>query len=269
MQPSVVIYHNPHLSHQLEWGKAFMVGLWRHGIAADLFEYGQEPERDLTVFWGHRSAARRIGKKQLATGRHYLVMERGFFNDRFLHASLGFDGLNGQAEFLNHSSPSDRWSPQSHLLQPWNPEGRYYLLIGQVDGDESNAHANMRAWYQDMVEKSPYLCMFRPHPLDRSGYCPRGAALACSGLESDMANAVAVVTFSSTVGVDAMLYGKPVIAYDPISMVYDIAANDVFEELKEPDREQWAYDLAYTQWSKKEIESGEAWDHLGGMYDKV
>ena len=93
MMPSIGIYHAPQLPHQFEWGKAFSQGLGKHGIKADVKAYGEESDKDLAVFWGHGIRNAEIRKQQLAKGRHYLVMERGYFGDRFLHCSLGFDGL--------------------------------------------------------------------------------------------------------------------------------------------------------------------------------
>ena len=267
MMPSVSIYHCPNLPHQFEWGKAFSQGLGKHGIKADVKAYGEESDKDLAVFWGHGIRNAEIRKQQLAKGRHYLVMERGYFGDRFLHCSLGFDGLNGQASFLSHSSTSARWLPHSHLLKPWTPEGNYYLLVGQVAGDNSCNHVNLKDWYDEVVADSHKPVVFRPHPYDRSGYCPEGALLSVRSLTQDLTHAEAVITFSSTVGVDSLMAGKPTVAYDPISMVYSVTGHHVSEVSDiEPPREQWAHDLAYTQWSKDEIESGEAWDHLRGMY---
>lgn len=258
MQPSVGIYYAPELPHQREWAGLFMAGLIKHGIEKEVSQYGDPMDHDLLVFWGHGWRNEKLRNEQIAKGRHYLVMERGFFQDRFLHTSLGFDGLNGRACFLNHSSHPSRWSPHSHLLKPWNPRGNYYLLIGQVPGDNSCNHVDINKWCAQVRADADMPVMFRPHPLVEESK---------TSLAKDMAGAAAVITFSSTVGVDAMLAGKPVIAYDPMSMVYGIAGHDVSEVSRvEPDREQWAYDLAYTQWSRDEIESGEAWDHLRGMY---
>ena len=264
---NVRIYHYPALTHQLRWGSSFSFGLAKHGVSSCVIPYGNEQDCDLAVFWGHGPKNELIRKQQIKAGRHYLVMEAGFFNDRFLHCSLGFDGLNGQADFLNHSSPSDRWLASRSTLKEWNPGGDYYLLIGQIAGDNSCSHIDLGKWYAEVISKTQAPVMFRPHPLDRSGWTPKSGRMSSTSLERDMAGAIAVITFSSTAGVDAMIAGKPTVAYDPISMVYNVVPHRIqLTSLVEPDRAQWAYNLAYTQWSKDEIESGLAWDHLRGMY---
>ena len=268
MKPSINIHVHGRLSHQLLWANSFAGGLKKHDISAQVFTGFDEPgECDLVVFWGHSYNKKALMDQQIRTGRHYLVMERGFYDDRFLHTSLGYDGLNGQACFLNHSSPPDRWESSRSTLKPWNPKGDYYLLIGQVQGDSSCKHANLKKWYDEVISRTQVPVMFRPHPLDLSRWMPNGSRQSSKSLEQDMAGAIAVITFSSTVGVDAMIAGKPTIAYDSFSMVYDLVPHRIqLTSLIEPDREQWAYDLAYTQWNKAEIESGKAWDHLRGMY---
>ena len=269
---NISIYHHASLPHQIEWGNSFAKGLERHGIKPIIREYHSRAvvDDELAVFWGHGFRNELIREQQIKAGRHYLVMERGFFNDRFLHTSLGFDGFNGQACFLNHSSPSDRWVASRTTLKDWCVEGEYYLLIGQIIGDNSCSNVDLKEWYRQVVESSDKPILFRPNP--RPGYqkyIPSGVTLSSGTLEQDMGGAIAVITFSSTVGVDALLAGKPTVAYDPISMVYDIVPHRIqLTSLIEPDREQWAYDLAYTQWSKGEIEAGLAWEHLRGMYDE-
>ena len=265
---NVRIYYHPILTHQLKWGRSFSFGLAKHGISSEVVQYGDDRVCDLAVFWGYGPKNELIREQQIKAGRHYLVMEAGFFNDRFLHCSLGFDGLNGQADFLNHSSPSDRWLASRSILKEWNPGGDYYLLIGQIAGDNSCNHVDLKKWYAEVIKATDFPVVFRAHPLDHSGYVPDGVAFSNNSLEQDMGGAVAVITFSSTVGVDALLAGKPTVAYDPISMVYNYVSHRIqLTSLIEPNRQQWAYDLAYAQWSKEEIESGLAWDHLRGMYE--
>ncbi|KKL23175.1 hypothetical protein LCGC14_2428000, partial [marine sediment metagenome] len=129
------------------------------------------------------------------------------------------------------------------------------------------SHIDLGKWYAEIISKTQAPVMFRPHPLDLSWRAPDGVKITSGTLEQDMAGAIAVITFSSTVGVDALIAGKPTVAYDPISMVYNVVPHRIqLTSLVEPDRAQWAYNLAYTQWSKDEIESGLAWDHLRGMY---
>ena len=89
-------------------------------------------------------------------------------------------------------------------------------------------------------------------------------------IEKAISKAKVVVTINSNAGVDAALAGKPVIALDQGSMVWDISAHD-FKNINSPklnDRAQWCNDIAYAQWHPSELKSGEAWEHLKKLYEK-
>ena len=267
----ITIHYSSSLSHQIQWANALFKGFKSHGESVRVVKGYEPTECDLAVFWGHSRVKDRI----IQAVRHYLVMERWYYGPDFQQISLGFDGLNGRANFLNQDSPPDRrekWGPE---LKPWSPEGDYYLVVGQVQADNSCNHVNMRAWYdakiEDLRQRYDLPVVFRPHP-KALAQTVKGAHVSNNTLEVDLAGAKGVGTFSSTVGVDALIAGKPVLAYDPISMVYDIAGHhvDFFEwEPQRLGRQQWANNLAYCQWSEEEIEAGEAWEHLRRIYAEL
>ena len=83
-------------------------------------------------------------------------------------------------------------------------------------------------------------------------------------LEQHLQRAYVVVTHSSNVAVDALVYGVPVIVTgdcaarsmgraDPVSVEYP---------LRPDDRERWAGVLADNQWTMDEIAAGAAWERL-------
>ncbi len=259
------------LSHQVKWGKAFAEGLVRHGIEAKQVVGFDPVDCDLAVFWGHNASKREIIAEQKEKGRHYLVMERGYFTDRFKWTSLGYNGLNGQADFCNVNSPPDRWESHKYLMKPWNPGKDYVLLIGQIPADSSCSHVNIQQWYVESIMKTRAIqdlpIVYRHHPDYRNPSIPCGIDVIGGSLEDCLKGAAYVITFSSTVGVDALLAGIPVVAVDPISMAWPLAGHSVKEVPPMSDRQQWAYDLAYTQWTEQEIRSGAAWAHLRQKYE--
>jgi hypothetical protein len=72
--------------------------------------------------------------------------------------------------------------------------------------------------------------------------------------------AQSVVTFNSNSGVDAVLSGCPTYAADPGSMAYDMTSRQL-GAIVTPDREAWARWLSWCQFTRDELESGEAWEH--------
>jgi hypothetical protein len=202
-------------------------------------------------------------------------MERGYIGDRMQWTSLGFNGLNGRAQFHADGMPGDRWSKYFNgWLKPWKESGNYILLCGQVRGDASVRHIDIHRWLKNME----HLCRatypearvrYRPHPIEvqRKSYKTlKGVELSTRSLEEDLAEAAVCITYSSNVGVDAVLAGVPVIAVDPGSMVYHLASHNINEPPVRPNRTQWAHNMAYCQWTFDEIANGDAWEHLKRRY---
>lgn len=227
--------------------------------------------------------------------RHKLIIEKGYIH-RDKYYMVGWNGLNGYANFCNNNSPSDRWSRLNVSLQPWRIKqtnktpGNYILLCGQAPLDASVQHMMKSTtkksklwlqWCQQIIKEIKYhtnkrIC-YRPHP--HSFYAVNIKKLtrkykiqtSCqnTNLLKDLTNCWCVVTFNSNVGVDAIIQGIPVISLDKGSMVYDITSHDLKDVVNPPmkTRTQWANDIAYTQWTIEEMEQGLPWQHLKKIYD--
>lgn len=216
---------------------------------------------DVAICWGIRHLHE--------ISQHYetvVVMEQGYFSNRLQNLSVGIGGLNGRANFGNQDSPSDRWEKHGVSMQDWKEDGDYYLIMGQVDGDMSIDGVNIHTWYRtiadEIEQKTDVPVYFRPHPLSRNS---SGLIQMLDGeLESALSDAKGVITYNSNSAVDAALAGIPVLAHDQGSMAWDIAAHSIDEliNFEYPDREQWAYNLAYAQWTQNELIDGTAWSHI-------
>lgn len=255
-------------THQTECGEALRAGLAVHDITAELRRPGFYQPSDLAVVWGHRQHA--IMQGQRAAGRRYLVMERGYFGDRFANYSLGYDGLNGRADFCNAGMPGDRWKLHGPGLKPWREPGTgsVVVVMGQVPGDAALACVNYRRWQEEAVVTArayglPVVFRRHPHKAARiDGTQLRGVKFSTVSLAEDLQRAAVVVTLNSNSGVDAAIAGVPVVTSDVGAMARPVSAHRV-GEIARPPREQWAADLAYAQWTLDEIASGEAWAHIG------
>lgn len=212
-----------------------------------------------------------IIERQKTAGHDYLVAERGYIGDRFAWTSLGYNGLNGRADFLNSGKGSDRWNKYfSDLMRPWKFGGDYILIMGQVSGDASLSNLkDFNGWVAQMVEaiKEHHVGMiaFRPHPLARQR-APHGIRCFDGTLEENLSGASLVVTFNSNSGVDAVLAGVPTVTMDKGGMAWPVASHDPAVVIY-PDRTSWAAELAWCQWSNEEIRNGDAWEHLKKKYE--
>lgn len=270
MSLDIRVYQRTFQPHANKFIKAFIDGLKRHRIKAQWLHESRYTPSDLAVIWGVRFPQIIEGQKK--NNADYLVIERGYFRNRLRYCALGYNGLNGYAEFYVDNSPSDRWEKHGVQVKPWKEEGEYILLMGQIGGDQSVKHCNINKWYQEMISKIKEITdipiYFRPHPNGRKKVDISGIAGIKDGeLEEALEGALKVITFNSNSGVDAVINGVPVIAMDRGSMVWEVAQNEIRLENELFDREQWLNDLAYKQWTMKEMASGETWEYLRRKYD--
>lgn len=268
----IVVYRHD-LDHAREWENAFIAGLNRHNVIAEVRDLADVVPCDLAVFWGHRHQD--IIDAQRRAGARYLVMERGYLGDRMAWTSLGFNGLNGLAHFVTPETiPGiERFNKlfSRYVLPHRTNPGDYFLIMGQVPGDAALRGVDLRPWYleaADFYRSRGARVLFRPHPLDSSGW-HMGENLHKGTLQNGLGNAIAVVTWNSNSGVDAAAFGAPVIACDEGSMARAVAGHELTLYPPRPNRIPWAARLAWCQWSKDEIMRGDAWAHIGAGIDDV
>jgi hypothetical protein len=254
----IKIIASPRAAHQRTHAAAMAAGLVRHGLTAEVTHRALESGPDDTVIcWGWRE-----GQQHRARGSQVLVMERGYIGDRFVWTSLAWNGLNNLGDFPSINDSGARFLKHfPGALQPWQPEGAYVLIAGQVPGDMSLRGTCLADWYA--AKAAEYAAQgdpvrFRPHPLAHRREPVRlvpGAPILSGDLAVALAGAKLVVTFNSNLGVDALLAGKPTSVADSGGMAYGIT---------EATREDWAHRLAWRQFTIDEIESGFAWEVANG-----
>ena len=206
-----------------------------------------------------------------AAGHKVLVMERGHIGDRFKWYSLGWNGLNGHAEWPPFSDSGERFR-QHHaaLMKPWRPvgSGAYVLLAAQVPGDMSLQGRDLTHWYAATALAARHHyglpVRFREHPVatERGHRRNPGYTEPIVGtLESALARAEVCITYNSNTAVEAVLAGVPSVVDNRGAMAWDVAAHAVGARVT-PDREKWAADLAWRQWRLEEIAHGDPFIHL-------
>ena len=133
-----------------EYRDALVVGLRRHGALS----------LDAVACWGWRR-----GQLFKRRRKRVLVLERGYIGDRFYWTSIGLDGLNGRATFPEYPDDGGARFARMGSLAPWNPDGSYVLLIGQVRGDAALAGRDLDPWYADTAKRAAALYGLPVRPL--------------------------------------------------------------------------------------------------------
>ena len=258
-----------HAAHQVGTAKAVQAGMAAHGDRAEIFnadvDFLARKDFDAVCVWGWRR-----GKVFRDLGFNVLVMERAYVDDRFKWVSLGWNGLNGRAQWPENTSAA-RWEQHfAHLLKPWRaPVGKvsYALLLGQVPSDTACRGIKLEAWLSTVAQRLRLMgrqVLFRPHPKAPIVRVNGAAVFPGRSLAADLAVAEFAVTFNSNSGVDAVLAGVPTVSHDMGSMAWAVTSHSVEERLVMPDRLAWAHRMAWRQWLPAEIAAGAAWPHVKG-----
>lgn len=248
--------------HQQTWGAAMVAGLKKHGIQVELLRYEQTAKCDFVVMWGWRHHRK-------VKGKPILLMERGHVPDRMQYTSLGWNGLARHGRYAAIDDGGARWRTHwGHLLQPWNADGTYDLILGQVNGDQSLHGTNVEQWADDVcriLRKRGREIIYRPHPIvvqRGHRFHPKGAQPSRGSLAEDVAGASRVIAYCSTASVESVLAGKPTITMDAGAMAWEMTSHGLDEPIVMPDREAWAHRLAWAQYTMEEIASGFAWEQV-------
>jgi hypothetical protein len=223
--------------------------------------------------------SKELGIPRIVADAGFVKHERANYKKKFgigTHYSVGLNGVKNHAEFFNQNSPSKRWKKLKIEMMPWqtNDEG-HILVLGQ--NNKGIGTTNIRKinpdpekWFRHEIEKLKSFgkpIVFRPHPTekhrrfidDKSGM---GVNISqYSNLENDLKDCFAVFSPTSNAAVDAIIRGVPVITNDSLSIVREVASPSI-EDIRRPDRTQWAYNLAYAQWNISEMNIGVCWKHI-------
>lgn len=275
----VFVPSNDHLHQDVL--NAFAEGLYRSNTEHFVNDVEHYRVCDVAVIFGvykkavpysmHRG---KIMLEQRKRGLKTIIVERGYVN-REDYFSVGWNYFNGRADFKNDNMPGDRWGALDTPLVPWKMDhGKHILIAGQVPWDAAVQHVDFVQWAatlaaelrkQVAVAGLDLPIRFRPHPKAKDAVPTIiGTELSKDSLEYDLYNAYSVVTFNSNTGVDAVINGVPTCSFDVGSMVWDVSGHTVSSAIfpLKLHREQWAHDLAYTQWNLEEMANGLPWRHL-------
>lgn len=234
-------------------------GLRERGVKAD-FVKGRPKSKNVAV-WGWRK-----GLEFRKKGYNILVFERGYLGDRHYWTSIAWNGLNGYGNFCNPSCDPTRFN-QNFTLKPWRDDGKYIIIMGQINGDMSLMGKDLTRFYEqlarDLAEKYQKPVFFRPHPMAKPGRMNFRPEIPCIAgtLEENLRDAYLVAGFNSNSGVDAVVNGIPSLSFDVGSMAYEVTGHEGHDRIK-PDRKNWAAKLAWCQWSPEEIMNASYWDRL-------
>lgn len=267
--------------------EALFKGLKTKSLTYSIKNTNTYEDCDIAIFWGkpkfilpdYKIKAELI-KKLHKQNTKVLLLERGFIKRDFYFQSRYYNKDNSYVS--TNYVDSSRWEKMGIELKQWKKKGEYFLLIMQVPWDASVQESNHFQWCSSVLRKLRDITddkiLVRPHPLfltnkSRGGISnlkidlPSNCEIIDSSkvtLKDSLVHAKCVINFNSTCGSESIIEGVPTITMNIDSIAYDISMNDLSDivNIQYPERDNWASNLAYNQWSTKEFEKGIPWDYL-------
>lgn len=193
-----------------------------------------------------------------------LIVELGYMKRANNNETDGYYqlGWNKLCDIPAEVPSSDRWEALGLEVLDNKAGGEHILVAGQVGGDAQHGlpTPQLVKWLMrtsvELEKKTGLPRVWRPHPKQGNLKLTTETRIARQDplrvpLESALDKAAHVVTFNSTLGVEALRRGIPV-ECDPGAHYARVAKADRSE------REAFLKRVAYAQWLLSEIASGEA-----------
>jgi len=226
----IAIHFEPGVEWQAKRVQAFSDGLTALGLS-HITTSSRTRVADIailfgTTFWRHIEN----------DGGKWMLVDRASIGDPE-YVQLVWNGHGKRGNHMVPNSVDDgRWNALDIDLAPERFGFEDIVICGQTE-PYSPHWANMEDWYASIQ----YATHFRPHPV--------GGNPTTLPIKKDWDANFHVL--NSSVGIEAVIRGRPVKIYDEGCMAHGIA-----------DRQQWAHWLAWTQWQWDEIRDGKPIKHL-------
>jgi hypothetical protein len=189
------------------------------------------------------------GRQKLFNGLTHPGLPSALQSKNFVYVDNGyFDRQNCFRLIRGHvhltellDRPGDRWDRLNIKLRPWQTNGRHIVVIPPSE------------WYVTLFKCADWLFDTRI-TLEKHTDRPIVVKHGKGGLEQELQDAWAVVTYGSVAGIEAAILGVPVFS-GPICPTLPISAGSL-EEIETPTYRElrpWLCSLAYANWRVSEI----------------
>lgn len=231
--------------------------------------------KDLLVTWTpwKGSLSHRLGEQHKKNGGKWIVMENGYIGGLGKpYYAVGLNGFNGYGDHRNNGMSSARWESFGLPILPWVTGGDHLVVFAQMGGHD-HRFTMPPNWPDDIIQRLRKITdkriLYRPKEM-RPRYLtmkyenvstPSFASLPISHC---FLNAAAVIVYNSKLAVEAIRLGVPALYDGPVSILSSILQRGIegVNNPTLPNREQFFYDVAYSQWNSVELSSGEPFQRL-------
>lgn len=216
---------------------------------------------------------------QNKNGNKLIIIELGFLN-RENYFSIGYDNISNFGYYPEYPLNNDRLEKLNLNLKKINYDddpNKYILFCTQVPWDTQLQDVEYTKWIIDTIslikKHSKRKILVRTHPKHRKrakfnvfdkNFFEKNKLdinLSDSTLADDLSNSYCVVAYNSTVLVDAIINGIPVLAGSESSIISNICIKDFtlidkLPKITDEDIKKCLSIVAYKQWNLEEILEG-------------
>lgn len=232
-----------------------------------------EPSTGIAVFYGLMGKLWTAIQAQREAGGTAVYIDLGYWGRREGGRWTGYHKVA-----VNARHPTEYFQKKQHdrsrferfNIRPadWK-DGKHILIAGMGDKGASAEGYQPGQWEREAVTALRGLTdrpiVYRPKPSWRTAKPIEGTSFSPhrQRIGDVLQNCYAVVTHHSNVAVDALLSGIPAFCWGGVATCMTLQDLGKIEDPLRPEgREQWAADIAWTQWSMREMAEGWAWRHL-------
>jgi hypothetical protein len=237
-------------------------------------EFYNGPECDVAAFYGLYGNCKQAFMDYRRTGKKAVYIDLGYWERTqggklYGYHKVAVNARHPTAYFMKRPMPMTRFKQLGLEVKPWRREGTHILIAGMgakaaaVEGFAPNqweitALRELRKHSDRPVIYRPKPSWRSPEKIDGTTFSPNSQPLA-----DVLDDCWATVSHHSNVCVDGLIEGIPTFCYHGVGSVMGLQELSKIEDPIYPDgREQWAANIAWTQWRPDEMEGGHAWRYL-------
>lgn len=263
---------------------AFLVGVRKHGDSGEMRVLTPEPtvqeDADVVCMCGVKSNERFHAHAR--AGIHTLMLDKGYTRHSvsgdiraWEYWRVAVDHHHPTHYLMREKRPMDRLNRLGLELKPWRLKtGTGHILLA---GSSAKYHAfyslkDPTEWAEKLIRRFSRLApgrkiIYRPKTSWKEAEPIDGASFEQGGpIEDALVGAHALVTHGSNACFEAILNGVPcLILGDAVARPISVTAEEDIEKLRmvsDAERMQWLANLAYQQWTLREMSQGLAWEHI-------
>ena len=272
--PAVAVYVLRGKARSREIATALADGVAALGLPASVQHDGEYrcPDAPVAAFYGYQQTMPRIFRDYVESGRRVVFVDLGYWGRREGGIYKGYHKVAVNARhptaYFRRGHDSSRVRRFRLEMQPWR-RGRKIVVAGMSGKAAQAIGLRAEEWERAAIAElrrhTDRPIVYRPKPTWENARPLPGAEYSGprDPLAGLFADAWAVVTHHSNVAVDGLVSGVPAFCWEGVAAPMGLQDLSRIETPHYPDdREQWAADVAYCQWSVAEIASGAMWRHL-------